>query len=190
MKIAVYGAASNKIDEVYLNSVEELGRQIALNNHSLVFGGGSTGLMGAAARGVHEKGGFILGIAPTFFKSVDGALYEHCNEVIYTESMRERKFLLEEHADAFIITPGGVGTFEEFFEAFTLKQLGLHNKPMVIYNINGYYKTMKLMIEEAIEKKFMNESNKELYVFLNTPEEIFDYLNNYQIDTSKDYRFC
>ena len=189
MKIAVYGAASNSIDSIYLESVEELGRKIALNGHSLVFGGGSTGLMGAAARGVHEMNGFILGIAPTFFKSVDGALYEHCNEIIYTDSMRERKFLLEEHADAFIITPGGVGTFEEFFEAFTLKQLGLHHKPMIIYNINGYYNTMKLMIEEAIEKKFMSESNKELVIFLDTIEEIFEYLNNYKIDSSKDYRF-
>ena len=190
MKIAIYGAASNKIDEIYLQKVEELGRQMVLHGHSLVFGGGSTGLMGAAARGVYEKGGKILGIAPTFFKSVDGALFEHCDEVIYTESMRERKFLLEEHADAFIITPGGVGTFEEFFEAFTLKQLSLHNKPMIIYNIDGYYNTMKQMIEEAIEKKFMNPGNRELYVFIDEVDEIFKYLDNYQIDTSKDVRFA
>ena len=190
MKVAVYGAASNKIDEIYLNRVEELGKKLAENGHSLVFGGGSTGLMGAAARGFHAANGKILGIAPTFFKSVDGALYEHCDEVVYTESMRERKFLLEEHADAFIITPGGVGTFEEFFEAFTLKQLGLHNKAMVIYNIDGYYNTMKLMIEEAIEKKFMNPANRELYIFLDNDDEIIEYLKNYQMDTSKDYRFA
>ena len=190
MKIAVYGAASNKIDEIYLKRVEELSKKLAMKGHSLVFGGGSSGLMGAAARGFHEKGGKMLGIAPTFFKSVDGALYEHCDEFIFTETMRERKFLLEEHAEAFIITPGGVGTFEEFFEAFTLKQLGLHNKAMIIYNINGYYDTMKKMLDEAIEKKFMSESNKELFIFLENDEEILHYLENYQMDTSKDYRFA
>ena len=188
MKIAVYGAASNNIDKIYIETVEELGRKMGQRGHSLVFGGGSTGLMGAAARGIHETNGKILGIAPTFFKSVDGALYPHCDETIYTESMRERKFLLEEHSDAFIITPGGVGTFEEFFEVFTLKQLHQLDKPIVIYNINGYYDTMEKMIDEAIEKKFMSENNRELYKFFTTDEQILDYIENYQEKNQKNYR--
>lgn len=188
MKIAVYGAASNKIDPKYIHQVENFGREMAKKGHSLVFGGGSQGLMGAAARGVHEENGKILGIAPTFFKQVDGALYEYCDETIYTETMRERKHLLEEHADGFVITPGGVGTFEEFFEAFTLKQLGLHNKPMVVFNIDGYYNTMIQMLEEAIEKDFMSPSNRNLYKVLTTSDEILDYLETYQENKDDNYR--
>lgn len=188
MKIAVYGAASNKIDSIYLETVEVLGKEMAKRGHSLVFGGGASGLMGAAARGVYAEKGEILGIAPTFFAKVDGVLFKECTETIYTESMRERKYLLEEHADAFVITPGGVGTFEEFFEAFTLKQLGQFDKPIVVYNINGYYNTLLKMLEEAIENDFMSPSNRDLFVVLEDMDEIFHYLDTYHNVKDQNYR--
>lgn len=188
MKIAVYGAASNKIDNIYIETVEVFGREMAKRGHGLVFGGGASGLMGAAARGVYAEGGSILGIAPTFFAKVDGVLFKECTETIYTESMRERKYLLEEHADAFVITPGGVGTFEEFFEAFTLKQLGQFDKPIVVYNINGYYNTLLKMLEEAIENDFMSPSNRDLFVVLEDMDEIFHYLDTYHNVKDQNYR--
>ena len=188
MKIAVYGAASTQIDNKYVVEVEEFGKKMAKRGHSLVFGGGATGLMGAAARGVHAEGGEILGVSPTFFAKVDGLLFDHCTDIIYTDSMRERKHLLEEHADAFVITPGGVGTFEEFFEAFTLKQLGVFDKAMVIYNIEGYYNTMVQMLEEAIEKDFMRPANRDLFVVLNDADEILNYLENYTGSKEQNYR--
>ena len=188
MKIAVYGAASNKINQKYIQEVEKFGKALVKKGHSLVFGGGSQGLMGAAARGVHAANGTMLGIAPTFFKKVDGALYDACDEVIYTETMRERKYLLEEHADAFVITPGGVGTFEEFFEAFTLKQLGQFDKPIVVYNIDGYYNTLLKMLDEAIEKDFMSPSNRDLYVVVDNMDAIFAYLDNYHHIEEQNFR--
>ena len=179
MKICIYGAASNEIDKTYLDSVQELGRKMAQRGHGLVFGGGAKGCMGAAARGVHEKGGEIIGIAPTFF-NVDGVLFEHCTKLVGTKTMRERKQLLEEYSDAFVITPGGIGTMDEFFEIITLKQLCRHNKAVVFFNVNGYYDDLEKFLGKMIDEKFAGEKLKELYKFSDSPEEILHYLENYK----------
>ena len=100
MQICVYGASSNDIDPRYLEAGEALGLEMAKRGHGLVFGGGASGLMGAVARGMTRGDGSILGVAPSFF-NVDGILYEHCTEFIYTETMRQRKSIMEERADAF-----------------------------------------------------------------------------------------
>lgn len=180
MNICVYGASSPDIDPIFFEETEKLGRMMAGKGHGLVFGGGAQGLMGAAARGVHEMGGQIIGVAPTFFRNVDGILYEHCTEFVYTETMRERKQIMEDRSDAFVVTPGGIGTFEEFFEILTLKQLGRHQKPIVIFNVMGYFDSMKAMMENAIQKAFMKPVCRELYVFLDTPEDILEYLEQYK----------
>jgi len=189
MKICVYGAASSLIDESFVEAGEELGRKMVERGHSLVFGGGRSGMMGAPARGVYEKGGHILGIAPTFFEENNPEIsFENCTEFIKTETMRERKKLLDESSDAFIVSPGGIGTFDEFFEILTLKQLGRHNKAIVIFNINGYFDDMLKMMSHAIEKKFITTDCVELYKVVNTVEEALDYIESYDptdIDLSK-----
>ncbi|MCD8009369.1 MAG: LOG family protein [Lachnospiraceae bacterium] len=107
MNFCVYGASSDQLEEKYLRAGFHLGECLAHRGHGIVFGGGNAGLMGAAARGVRSVGGAeIVGIVPSFF-NVDGILYPHCTELIYTETMRERKHLMEERAAGFIITPGG-----------------------------------------------------------------------------------
>lgn len=178
MNICVYGASSNDIDHRYLDAGEELGRQMARRGHGLVFGGGASGMMGAAVRGVTELGGHSTGVAPTFFQ-VDGVLYDHCTEFIPTETMRQRKQIMEERADAFVMTPGGIGTFEEFFEILTLKQLGRHNKPIAVLNIAGYYDNMEAMIQTAIAGNFMKPACRELYGIFDAPEALLDYLERY-----------
>ena len=190
MNICIYGASSELIDAKYMGETEKLGRVLAENGYGLVFGGGAQGLMGAAARGFKSMNGEIIGIAPTFFMNVDGILYDQCTQFIYTETMRERKQLMEEHADAFLVTPGGIGTFEEFFEILTLKQLGRHTKPIIIYNILGYFDSMKAMMENAIEQQFMKDTCRELYVFVDTPEAVITYLNTYEApgDETKYYK--
>ena len=127
MNICVYGASSDAIDPRFLAAGEALGREMARRGHGLIFGGGGHGLMGAVARGMTQGGGSITGIAPRFF-NVDGVLYDGCTEFLYTETMRERKALMESKADAFVMTPGGIGTYEEFFEILTLRQLGQHHR--------------------------------------------------------------
>ena len=121
MRICLYGAASPTIDPAYIQATEEFGRELAQRGHSLVFGGGGQGLMGAAARGFHEGGGHILGIIPRFFAEDDiEATSCLCDRVIETDTMRQRKQLMEENADAILMVPGGIGTYEEFFEILTL----------------------------------------------------------------------
>ena len=178
MKICIYGASSNAIDKSFLDAGELLGEALAQNNHAVVFGGGAAGLMGAVARGAHKKRGEIVGICPSFF-NVDGALFENCTEMIYTETMRERKQLLEEMSDAFIITPGGIGTYDEFFEIYTLRQLGVHKKPIAIYNTNGYYNSLIDMLDNAINKNFMPNTNMDLLFISDNAQEIINHIENY-----------
>ena len=180
MNICVYGASSALIDDSFISAGEKLGRIMSEHNHNLVFGGGSTGLMGAVARGMTQGGnGEIIGIAPSFM-NVDGILYDKCTDFIYSETMRERKQLLEEKSDAFIVSPGGIGTFDEFFEILTLKQLEQHNKPIAILNTNGYYSHLKAFLQNSIDEKFMKPECSDLIYFADEPEEIISYIENYK----------
>lgn len=177
MKICVYGAASQTIDKEYIEKVENLGREMVSRGHSLVFGGGGHGLMGAVARGVRDKGGHILGVLPKFFKEDNvEVLCDFCDELIEPDTMRERKQIMEDNADAFIITPGGIGTFEEFYEILTLKQLCRHNKPIAIYNIKGYYNEIETAFSASIEKGFIKNTCRELYLISEDLDEIFGYI--------------
>lgn len=177
MKICVYGAASPTIDPEYKEKVEEMGLQMARRGHSLVFGGGGNGLMGAAAHGVRAGGGHILGVIPKFFDEEDvEEIFTHCDELIQPDTMRERKQIMEDNADAFIIVPGGIGTFEEFFEILTLKQLCRHNKPIAIYNIKGYYNEMIHAIEQATEKNFIRGGCMDLFEISEDINKLFAYI--------------
>ena len=175
MKICVYGASSNNIHMKFIEETENLGYKLARRGHTLVFGGGANGLMGAAARGVTRGNGEIIGVAPTFF-NVDGVLYEKCTKMIPTETMRERKQIMEDHADAFIMVPGGIGTFEEFFEILTLKQLARHAKPIAILNVNGFYDGMFAFMQQAIDSGFMKEEAKDMYEVFTDADALLDYL--------------
>ncbi len=177
MRICVYGAASPTIDPQYIKLVEEMGEEMAKRGHSLVFGGGGNGLMGAAARGVKKGGGHILGVIPKFFddEKVE-AICDFCDELIEPDTMRQRKQIMEDNADAFIVVPGGIGTFEEFFEILTLKQLCRHNKPIAIYNLMGYYDEMNHAMEQAIKKNFIRDNCRELYITTDSLEEMFSYI--------------
>ncbi len=181
MRICVFGAASPTIDPDYIGAVEVMGEKMVERGHSLVFGGGANGLMGAAARGVYKRKGHILGVIPKFFDDENvEAVFSYCNELIEPDTMRERKQIMEDNADAFIIVPGGIGTFEEFFEILTLKQLCRHNKPIAIYNLKGYYNEIITALEEATKKNFIRggcmsllhvtEDLDDLFAYIETPE--------------------
>ena len=143
----------------------------------MVFGAGQTGVMGAAARGVLAAGGKMVGIAPSFFQK-PGILEENCTELILTETMRERKSIMEDRAEAFIMTPGGIGTFEEFYEILTLRQLGRHNKPIAILNTKDYYRPLMEMQERAMEQGFLRRECTNLCAWFDEPEALLDYLES------------
>ncbi len=181
MNICLYGASSTELEKSFIALTEDLGEKIGSKGHTLVYGGGANGLMGAAARGVRKGGGEVIGIAPSFFQ-VDGVLFEDCSEFIYTDTMRQRKQIMEEKADAFVVVPGGIGTFDEFFEILTLKQLGQHKKPIAIFNINGYYDSLAEMLDNAVKYKFMTEESRKLAPVFDNAEELLRYLENYKAD--------
>lgn len=175
MKICLYGASSNEIDKIYIDATERLGEEMAKRGHTLIFGGGANGLMGAAARGATKGNGEIIGISPKFF-DVDGVLYDKCTDFIYTETMRERKQLLEDMSEGFIVMPGGPGTFDELFETLALRQLGHHNKPIAIFNINGYYNPLGEMLFSAFKGGFMTKEVLELAPLFSDETELLKYL--------------
>ncbi len=180
MKICVFGAASNEIDNSYIAEVEKLGEAMAKNGHSLVFGAGGHGLMGAAARGVRKGGGDVFGIIPQFFRDENiEEIFDDCTELIFTETMAERKTKMENLCDAFVVVPGGIGTFEEFFQVLTLKQLGRHSKAIVLYDINGYYKNLEAFLQLSVDERFIRDGCKNLYEYCATPDGVLDFLENY-----------
>lgn len=178
MKICIYGAASNEIDKTFIEAGENLGREMGIRNHTLVFGGGANGLMGAVARGISENDGYIIGIAPKFF-NVDGALYDKCDELFTTDTMRQRKKMMEDLSEAFIVTPGGIGTFEEFFEILTLRSLDRHKKPIAILNTNSYYNDLLAFLQNGVRQNFLKEDNLNLFFVSESDVEILNYLENY-----------
>ena len=187
MKICVYGAASDKIDNKYKEAGVRLGSAIAKRGHSVVFGAGGNGFMGSVAHGAKEKGGEIIGVTPNFF-NVDGILYDKCTEIIYTEIMRERKRILEETSDAFIIGPGGIGTLDEFFEILTLKQLQQHNKPIVIYNFDGFFNDILTWMKNATKEEFISDITIGLCKITDNIEEALEYIENYVPKEEDVYR--
>jgi len=172
MNITLYGAASDRIDRVYIERVEELGRAMARRGHTMVFGAGASGLMGAAARGMAAEGGHIVGVTPHFMHDLE-PVSTQCTEIIATETMAERKNIMEEKADAFVIVPGGIGTFDEFFQILTLKVLGRHDKPIILYNINGFWDNMLAVIGTDLIKGFISKCTADAFCICETPESVF-----------------
>lgn len=175
MNICLYGSGSRKTDKIYIDETYRLGCEIAKRKHTLVFGGGDTGMMGACARGVHDNDGNSIGIAPEWIGDFE-PLCNECSKFIYVDTMDERKREFVNNSDAFIIAPGGIGTLDEFFEIITLKKLKQHDKQIIIFNINHFYDTMLKMIEEMGEKGFLYKQ-EELFKVATTIDEIFKNLN-------------
>ncbi len=136
MKICVFGASSDTLAEEYYDAARRLGELMAKGGHTLVYGGGSDGLMRACADGVKTGGGAAIGVAPRMFDEGD-FLRRDFGELIFTETMAARKELMRSIAEAFIVLPGGTGTMDEFFETLTLKQLGMQGKAIVLLNTLG-----------------------------------------------------
>lgn len=177
MNICVYGSASDNINKTFLQQTEILGKLIAKNGYGLVFGGGGAGVMGACARGAYSENGKIYGVVPSFF-NVDGVLFDKCTETIYTETMRERKKTLEELSDVFVVAPGGIGTFDEFFEIFTLQNLKRHNKPIFILNILGYYDGILDTLQKAVDGKFLSKEALDRLIVTETPQELINKIKS------------
>ena len=157
MIICVYGSASDRIDQKYKTAAYALGKEMARRGHDLVYGGGALGVMGAVARGVKDGGGRVIGVLPEFFKETHAEQLNYdCDELIWCQTMHERKSIMEEKASAFVIAPGGIGTFDEFFSVLTQKQLGRHDKPITLFNVAGVYDGFNAVFANAYKERFIN----------------------------------
>ena len=186
MKICVFCSSSDAVDGVFLAAAADMGALIGKAGHTLVFGGGRIGLMGAAARAVHENGGRVIGVIPTFMNR-PGVPYLACDEITYTNGMRERKALMMEISDAFVALPGGFGTLEEIAEVITQKQFDFVKGPLVAINTGGFFDPLAAFFEKLYELKFAKPAFRATCPFVPTPTAAMEYIRGYtpQAVTSK-----
>lgn len=171
-RIAIYCSASDSIPEVYRSAAYWLGVLVGEAHLELIYGDGGIGLMAQVADGVLSTGGTVTGVIPQFM--VDRGWHNpKSTRRIVTETMHERKAYIAREADAMVALPGGVGTFEELLECLTWKQLGLHSKPVVIVNINGYYDHLLAALDHMVEEHFMQPLHRDaMFQVVSTPEEV------------------
>jgi len=149
--VCVFCGSSDDADPSYLKAAADLGRALAQAKLKLVYGGGGVGLMGAAARATHEAGGEVLGIIPTFLIGKERAL--ETVEHVIVSNMHERKMLMFQSADAFVVLPGGVGTLEEVVELLSWRRLELHAKPVVFFNPDGFWRPLFDLFQHTVDAK-------------------------------------
>jgi uncharacterized protein (TIGR00730 family) len=165
MRICVYCASSEHVDRAYHEAAANLGRTLAEAGCTIVYGGGAVGLMGSLANAALAAGGAVVGVIPRFMIDVEWQHPGLANlEVV--EDMRERKHRLLTGSDAVVALPGGCGTLEELFEAMTLKRLALYFKPIVLLDVNGFYRPLQHFLESVIGQRFMNPEHRDLWTLV------------------------
>ncbi|MEK3713635.1 LOG family protein [Paenibacillus sp. FSL R7-0333] len=184
--IAVFCGSSEGTSPVYKESAILLGKELAARNITLIYGGATVGLMGAIADSVMQAGGQVIGVLPHFLKQRE---IEHTRltELIMVDSMHERKLKMSELADGFIAMPGGPGTMEEYFEIFTWAQLGLHQKPCGLLNVNHYYDPLIALFSNMAREQFMQEKHHSIMLNATTPEGILQQFAEYTPPPVKQY---
>ena len=171
MRICVYAASSAQVHSEFQAAAFAMGEEIALAGHSLVYGGGSTGLMGAVADGALKHGGEVIGILPKFMADLEWG-HPGLTQLQLVEDMRERKHRLLADSDAVIALPGGCGTLEELFEAITLKRLGIYFNPIVLLNTRNFYAPLQMFMDQVIAEKFMNPEHTAMWSLEDTAADV------------------
>lgn len=169
--ICVFCGAQNAVPQAHLDVGKQLGEYLADNNQKLVYGGGDCGIMGAVANGTMNKGGWVTGVFPRHLRNIENE-HQELSEIIMVDSMHERKQIMYEKSDAFVILPGGFGTMDEMFEIITWRQIQLHEKPVFIFNHLGYWDHLVSLMDGIITAGFAREVNREYYTVAKTFDEL------------------
>ena len=177
-RVTVFCGSSMGTSEIYKSNAILLGKALAIRQIELVYGGAKVGLMGAVADGVLNEGGKVIGVLPQFLSTKEIA-HEGLTELILVESMHERKTRMNELCDGVIALPGGFGTLEELFEMLTWAQLGLHKKPIALFNVDGFYDHLIALIQTAVANGFLKESNQKMLLISNDIDDLFMQMKNY-----------
>ena len=176
-RVCVYCASSDYSDQVYLDAAYRLGEILAEKSITIVYGGGSAGLMGMLANGALSKGGKVIGIIPQFMYELEWG-HEGLTELQIVNSMYERKELMMMNTDAAIALPGGSGTLEELFETITLKRLGVYLNPIILVNVKNFFDPCIQLLENAVLEKFMDERNKLMWKVVDDPRNVLSAIKD------------
>jgi hypothetical protein len=174
--ICVYCSSSDALAPAFFDAAQALGGLLARQGRTLIYGGAMVGLMGALARAVHEQGGRVVGVIPEHMLA---QAYHEADELVVTRDMRERKAVMAERAEAFVGMPGGFGTLEEVLEVLTLKQLQLHNKPIVLLNTLGFYDHLVSLFEYMYSARFAKPAYRQLYHVVGDACGVMSYIDAY-----------
>jgi len=183
--VCIFCGSAEGGDPAYIQAARDFGSAVANAGWRLVYGGGGVGLMGASARSAHEAGGRVLGIMPAFLRSRE-RLFDEVETVVVT-SMHERKTLMYDHSDAFLVAPGGVGTLEEAIELLSWKRLDLHTKPIVFLNIGGFWDTLFAMMEHSVASGFTPATFLQAWQVADTVEAAITLLDHTDSMTQLKY---
>lgn len=185
-KIAVFCGSSDGASPAYKEGAVQLGKELARRGITLVYGGASVGIMGTVADAVLEAGGQVIGVIPQMLEDREIS-HRGLTELIVVSSMHERKTKMAELSDGFVALPGGPGTLEEFFEIFTWAQLGLHQKPCGILNVNGYYDLLISFFDQMHEQQFLQEKYRSMALVASTPADLLEKFDTYAPPPVKTY---
>lgn len=176
--IAVFCGSSSGNDSKIISEAYALGKTFAKRNIALVYGAAKIGIMGEVAKGVLENKGNAIGVIPEFLKTKE-IVNENLTSLIVTNSMHDRKVVIYEKSDGFIIIPGGFGTMDEFFEITTWGQLGLHTKPIGILNTNGYYNALIEQSKTMVKNGFLKQENLDAVLVSDSIDDLLEKMNNF-----------
>jgi len=176
LKVAVYLGSRTGKGDTYVNAANKLGKQLAENGHTIIYGGSTIGMMGALADAALAQGGKVIGVMPTHLIEREVA-HNRLTELHEVDTMHTRKFKMAELAQAFVAMPGGCGTLDEFFEIFTWAQINLHTKPVILLNINGFYDALLDHFEKMIAEGFVPDHHRALFQVAKNVEEVLHLLN-------------
>ena len=169
--VCVYCGSRDQVDQAYRDAARDLGRHLAESAVALVYGGGRVGLMGRCADAALAAGGTVIGIIPEALMKIE-VDHRDLTELIVTPDMHSRKRCMIDRADAFVLLPGGLGSLDEIIEVITWRQLGLHDKPIIVINIAGYWDPLLALIEHIIAQGFANSSARGLYCVVASAAEV------------------
>lgn len=186
-RIAVFCGSSNGVTDVYREGAVQLGKELAKRNITLVYGGASVGIMGTLADTVLNEGGQVIGVIPRLLEEREIS-HQSLTKLYTVESMHERKAKMADLADGFITLPGGPGTMEEFFEIFTWAQIGLHQKPCGVLNINNYYQPLVSLFDQMLDQGFLHEKNRSIAILDSNPASLIDQFQMYKPTSLKTYK--
>ena len=173
--LCVYCGSSRGVNPDFIPLARELGRELATRNIRLVYGGGRVGLMGACADGVMAHGGKVFGVIPQHLQDREVG-HSGISELKVVDNMHTRKRMMFDHSDAFCVLPGGLGTLEEFFEVVTWRQLGMHDKPIIVLNAGGYWDNLVGMIDGIVDDGFAQPAVRQYFSVVNSIGRLFDLL--------------